>query len=1189
MALFGSYAPPDVYTSVVISGGGQPLFGTARIPVIIGEGQEFFEQDNIELHRGSSAVADDQVVSENISDQLTALPTNTFQATYFPIVTGDGSGTVTDDPSKVQIVVDGIPATVISLDGATGSFTTQELLDSNINQNVELTYYFKRSDTLVTDEDLSDQVPVNAILKLYDGADTITISTAIPGAISNNVTLTFTDDSLGSFPGSGVPDVQAVSGAGTDSIHIDLRKTGALGLRSVSDIYTLVQAGIPTLDAGYLMATVPVASATAANVVSGATLSLAGGAGPNSNMTFKVEHIPVVDGTNGGVVTADTTKITVLVNGSAPAGGVKSLDGAEGLFTLASPVAAGSTLTVTYYTNTYQNTFDLLPANNVASVLQVGLGPDRNDFIEDSDFVLGEDANGNGIINWGAATTTAVGNSTTGFTPFGPTQITTTLVDEKVYLRPCQGTPNGKLQSFTLNDAPVDGSGRGVPTDDPTLVSVYAGLDPVAAFQAGTVEILTVSGATGAFTLKDAPAAGKHVYATYWRNTLEDHSYTVAVLTPGIPGQGTYSIKDELGRVLPVVSDMTSTPLSPPVTNFDTVGIVWPNNFTDLYAEPGAVDETVTLTFASDADAPDTSAGAQSTLTTQGITFIALIPGSFGDSISVAFDTTTSGPPTVSGDVITVHGALTLSQVVAQFPATGPDVVTVPGTPSTVVFASGSGTGLVSTAAALSLQNGVDPAYSTPSANTFTVASSVAGGSAGTGYLGQTYIDAATGLKFTVVSPSEALSYGYTTLPLQYQFAPGDELVFKVSKGDVRYSGSTYFPFGTAQPNNLVAIAGLHTKVATTFGADTGDTAIVDSFNKSGNEPLIGEFYFVSFTTAKTAADMAIKLYSVSGDAYAAYGQPNTVNRVSLGVQLLVQNGAQQFGVIQVPKQAGLNIASDAEFISAIQTLTAALPGTTAKASVIVPLTTSTTVHQFLSRQLITQANVRNKGEAMGFVGYSSYTTAAQAMANAKSLHNSRMIAIGNPAAGIQIINSLTSVAIEYAVSGEFMAAALAGLEVNPSNDVATTLTNQDVVGLPRLLIRYDDTIMNNMASAGLTLLVDNNGALLVRHYKSTDPSNPITSEPTCTTVTDYVCQQFRIDLKQFIGRKLVDALVSDINIVCNAKLVSLVNAEIITGYKNLVVKQAPDDPTTVDVTVTFRPMFSLLWISVKFTVTTNL
>jgi hypothetical protein len=123
MALFGSYAPPGVYTSVVISGAGIPLFGNARIPVVIGEGQEFFEQDNVELHRGSSSVADEQVVNENISDQITGI-TNHLHCTYFPVVIGDGTGTVTDDPSKVQVVVDGIPATVIQLDGTTGDFST---------------------------------------------------------------------------------------------------------------------------------------------------------------------------------------------------------------------------------------------------------------------------------------------------------------------------------------------------------------------------------------------------------------------------------------------------------------------------------------------------------------------------------------------------------------------------------------------------------------------------------------------------------------------------------------------------------------------------------------------------------------------------------------------------------------------------------------------------------------------------------------------------------------------------------------------------------------------------------------------------------------------------------------------------------------------------------------------------------
>ena len=91
MALFGSYAPPGVYTSVVISGAGIPLFGNARIPVIIGEGQEYFEQDNVELFRGSSSVAQPQVVNENISDQITG-DTNEAHTTYFPVVVGGNGG-----------------------------------------------------------------------------------------------------------------------------------------------------------------------------------------------------------------------------------------------------------------------------------------------------------------------------------------------------------------------------------------------------------------------------------------------------------------------------------------------------------------------------------------------------------------------------------------------------------------------------------------------------------------------------------------------------------------------------------------------------------------------------------------------------------------------------------------------------------------------------------------------------------------------------------------------------------------------------------------------------------------------------------------------------------------------------------------------------------------------------------------
>src|SRR5271166_6077952 len=102
MALFTSYAPPGVYTNVVLQTSAAPTLGTVRIPVIIGEGQQFFNANNIELFRGSSQVQDDQSVNENISNQVTGL-SRTFQTSFYPVTDGTGQGIITNDPSKVQV------------------------------------------------------------------------------------------------------------------------------------------------------------------------------------------------------------------------------------------------------------------------------------------------------------------------------------------------------------------------------------------------------------------------------------------------------------------------------------------------------------------------------------------------------------------------------------------------------------------------------------------------------------------------------------------------------------------------------------------------------------------------------------------------------------------------------------------------------------------------------------------------------------------------------------------------------------------------------------------------------------------------------------------------------------------------------------------------------------------------------
>jgi hypothetical protein len=1185
MALFGSYAQPGVYTSVVIDGGGQPLFGSARIPVIIGEGLEYFEKDNVEIHRGSSAVADDQVVNENISDQITGT-TRSFTTTYFPVVTGDGSGTVTNDPTKIQVTADGVPVTVVSLVGATGAFQTQDIIATGAN--LEVNYNFKRTDTLISAENLSAQVPAFASLTVAGAAAShVTITTTLPGAVGNDVSIALFDSTLLSPPSPGVVDALAVTGYGTDTIGINIRKADN-SVRTVVDLFNLVEAGILTLSAGYLAATT--ATGTGALSVTAAA-NLAGGEGPNSNTVFKVKHVPIVDGTNGGVVTTDPTKVTAFVDGTQVA--VVAVDGANGLVTLANAVAFSHSLAVTYYTNTYQDTYDLLPASNVASILEVGLGPNRSDYTDEVDYVLSKDGAGNPVIQWGASTSTVAGKATTGFTPFGPTQITTNLVDEHVFLQ-FAGTGDGKTTLFTLPDSPTDGSGLSRVTDDPAKISVYIGADPYTAYQSGTVTVARLSGASAQVTLYNPPAAGQKVYASYYRNTLNDHTYTLSVVAPAQSGVGTYTIKNELGYVLPQVSNGANTVAA---GAFATTGIVYPNSFSDAWTEPNAVDETVTLTFNNDGTTIITPA-TQAHVTTQTIVFTATTPGTAGNSVTLAFTSVGVADATAittSGNAVTVDilkadntTVRTITEIVALFATYGATRANTTG--GGVITASGSGSGQAAVAGAVNLAGGT-AATTAPFTKSFTVTSSAgASGSAGIGYLDQTYIDALTGFKVTVVNPADALGFGYTSLPSpQYKFAPGDTLTYVVSKSAARYTGQTYVPFGTAQPNSLIAIPGITTKVATTFGANAGDTAIVTTNNKSGNEPNVGEFYYVSFTVNKTSDDMAIKLFNNPADAYAQYGQPSVINRVSLGISLMSQNGVQTFGVVQVPKQPGLNVASDNSFIAAIQSLTVNLPGLTKKADVIVPLSTSPTVHQFLSRQLTTQANVRFKGEAIGFVGYSQFTTPAQAIANATGLKNARVIAIGNPVAGLQVTDPLTAVALEYAVSGEFIAAAMAGLNTNPANDVATTLTLQNLVGFTRLLVRYDDSTMNNMAAQGLVLLTDNSGALNIRHYKSTDPSNPITSEPTCTTIIDYTRQLFRSDLNQFIGRKLVDSLVNDITAVCNSRLRSLVNNEILAGYKNLVVTPDASDPTTVDVTVTVKPVFSLLYISVTFTVTTTL
>lgn len=1223
MPLFTQYTKPGVYTSVIYEEGGVSLFGDARIPVLIGEGQETKKLLNQEIHRGSSATSDEQKVLENLSHQITGTG-RAYQLTYAPVVSGNGQGVVTNLPSAIEAYTTDpqgnlIPLRITSLDGATGKFMTQDILPADAE--LKVSYFFKRMDQQVVAEDLSFQIPAHAT---FTGQTGMVIGTTLPGIVGNGVKLAFTLAAVS----SGVADALAVTGAGTNLISIELRKTDN-SVRTLAQIQALIEAGVATKTAGFLtVVSLDNASKDNAGVAVASTF-FTGGQGQNTAKTFKVKNTPIVDGSNGGVVLnlPSNPNFEVKVNGAKVP--VASMDGFHGLFTLVNEVKTGDVLTVSYFYNTYQDTYDELPAENVVDILAAGYAPGRQDFINTVDYVLVDNK-----IHWGNVAQVVQGKYTPGYTPFDASVVNTTLWDEKVYLRPCQGQTDGVNVAFTLEDVPTDGSLLSHATDNPDLIRVYVGTSPVDAMVMGPVRVIRLDGKTKGFTLYNPPAAGKVVYATYWRNILNDHSFTFEVTTAGPTGQGAYKITDEMGNNVPVLAEGSHNVLE---ADFNITKIVWPFAFSDLRGVAGQTpDETITLTFQDDGLTIDAVPAIQATtLTAQvGLQFRSFNPGVAPNTVTtVKMSSDAPGPDATAvskvGEVVTVNinredpgtpgtphptnPTRSLGDIIALFangvvttPLTG-HIIAELATPSTdpnilcvATPASPTSNGKFSGGAA---------AVSQPYSNRFKVSSSRTSGDAladgkgrtggattdalavpsfqplgagdtpGTsGWLGQTYMDVDTGVTFTIVDPNAALDYGYTELPSPgYYFRPGDKLVFTAS--NTAAHKTSVLP--------QLGIYGVRTQVTTTYGMNVGDTLLVNTYNKSGNEPKIGEYYYVNLLLGKTDKAFEIpRYYTNLSDIYAEFGDPTPENRLSLGAKLMFQNGASIITMKQVKKETGLETASDQTYMDAIADLALPLPGSDRKCDVIIPMTTSPVVIQFLAKHLNTQASPRMRGEAIGFAGCPMYATPESARSLARSIASERLILL-YPGGAILSVD-INNISTEFAVDGSFLAAAMAGLYLNPANDVATTLTRQKIVGFSRLVRRTAEPILDLCAADGVCILIERDGAFEVRHYMTTSTDNILKREPTTTTIVDYTRQRMRRALEQFIGRKSVQAVVTDISVTAHSLLRALIEQEILESYRSLEVTRDKEDPTVVHLTVAIKPIFSVLWVDVQFRVTTK-
>jgi hypothetical protein len=437
------------------------------------------------------------------------------------------------------------------------------------------------------------------------------------------------------------------------------------------------------------------------------------------------------------------------------------------------------------------------------------------------------------------------------------------------------------------------------------------------------------------------------------------------------------------------------------------------------------------------------------------------------------------------------------------------------------------------------------------------------------GCINQTYRDVVTGLVFTIL-PREGGAV--------YPTGAGSYLTFKVLK------------LTTTDANIPVnSIPGLELTVANTEGSTipTGDTALVETIERGGFEPAVGDSYYVTYNYAKTAADFQTKLFTSQRALEREYGPITPDYPVSLAGFLGFNNGSVLLGIKQVPKIPGSNQATVNAYVDALNELRGALPGGVFLDTITPLRGDSLELFQALSRHCDIQSSIRFRAERTGIVGVSSGTQPEDVGTISQGIKNTRIRLLYPDIVFLTIQDALGNNK-QFLVDGTYLAAAMAGNRATPSIDVATPWTRARLVGFDRLARTLDAVEQNQIAVQGVTIIEDRNPVLQVRQGLTTDMTNVLTKTPTVITIADEVQRQARATLDRFIGIKFLPGVLQEIEGQLAFTLKALKNAEIIAAYTGVQAKTT-NDPTTVEVEAFYQPVFPLLYIIVTFNLRSNL
>jgi hypothetical protein len=302
-------------------------------------------------------------------------------------------------------------------------------------------------------------------------------------------------------------------------------------------------------------------------------------------------------------------------------------------------------------------------------------------------------------------------------------------------------------------------------------------------------------------------------------------------------------------------------------------------------------------------------------------------------------------------------------------------------------------------------------------------------------------------------------------------------------------------------------------------------------------------------------------------------------SELSFGASRAFLNGASSIVCLAVTSPAGAS-----EFESAIQKLV-----DEEDITMIVPLHGSASVHSALASH-ITQMNNAKKYR-VGIIGYDGSDTIVPA-----DTIRSAGDTYGATEAGkaLQLINqSFVNfyngfINREIPIGAFYVGAALAGMYAARSPQ--ETLTRKQISGFSSLGEIRSENAKNTDASHGLLVVEMKGEVMRVRHSISTDVSDINTREFSVTLAKhDMIKTVLELVDNAIIGQMNADELAPVmIQSFVAGILQSKVEQRRISGYTGLRVVPATGDPTTMDISWQWKPMYAVNYLSITIGLNLN-